>query len=73
MRGRGKGKSYPKMYGKHAHRRVAEQELGRQLMPGEIVHHKDENKLNYQAENLEVLASQSEHAKLHHFGMKGGK
>ena len=68
QRGRGAGKSYPKLYGRHAHRVVAEQKLGRPLLPGEIVHHEDENKLNYSADNLEVLPSQAEHARLHFLG-----
>ena len=70
LRGRGAGKSYPKLNGRHAHRVVAEQKIGRKLEPGEIVHHKDENKLNYSARNLKVLPSQSVHAKLHGFGTK---
>ena len=57
---------YPKIAGVHAHRVVAEQKLGRKLHPGEIVHHKDENKLNYSLDNLEVLKNQAEHLRLHH-------
>lgn len=70
QRGRGDGKSYPKLLGKHAHRAMAEQALGRKLLPGEVVHHKDEDRTNFAPENLEVLASQAEHAR-HHF--KGKK
>lgn len=62
---KGNGKSYPKIHGVHAHRVVAEKILGRKLKKGEVVHHKDENKLNYSEDNLEVLSSQNEHAKLH--------
>lgn len=62
---KGDGKTYPKIHGRAAHRVMAEKMLGRKLKPGEIVHHKDENKLNYQEDNLEVISSQSEHAKLH--------
>ena len=62
---KGVGKAYPKIYGRHAHRVVAEAMIGRKLRPGEVVHHKDENRLNYSEDNLEVLASQKEHAKLH--------
>ena len=63
--GSGEGKTYPKLHGRHVHRTVAERVLGRKLKPGEIVHHKDGNKQNFSPDNLEVLPSQSEHAKLH--------
>lgn len=65
LRGRGEGKSYPKLNGRHAHRVIAEQKLGRPLEPGEIVHHRDENKLNYSADNLDILSGQSEHNRVH--------
>jgi len=61
----GEGKSYPKIHGKPAHRVTMEAKLGRKLISGEVVHHKDENRLNYSEDNLEVLSSQKEHAKLH--------
>lgn len=70
LRGRGEGKAYPKLNGRHAHRVVAEQKLGRPLRPGEIAHHCDENKLNYSAENIDVLSSRAEHARLHTTGTK---
>ena len=63
--GTGERKSYPRLNGRHVHRAVAEKILGRKLKPGEVVHHKDGNKLNFSEENLEVLPSQSKHAKLH--------
>jgi hypothetical protein len=44
---------------------VAELVLGRPLAPAEIVHHKDLDSLNDDPGNLEVLPSQSEHARLH--------
>lgn len=62
---KGNGKTYPKIHGRHAHRVTAEKMLGRKLKSGEVVHHKDGNKLNYNEDNLEVLNSQKEHAKLH--------
>jgi hypothetical protein len=59
-------KSYPKIRGRHAHRVIAEEKLGRPLRSGEIVHHEDEDKRNYAPNNIAVLPSQSEHAR-HHF------
>lgn len=67
---KGVGKAYPKIHGRAAHRVTMEAKLGRKLRPGEVVHHKDENKLNYREDNLEMLASQGEHAKLH---LKNGR
>ena len=63
--GRGDGKSYTKRYGRHEHRVVAEQILGRELKPGEIVHHEDGNKRNNDPRNIYIFASQSEHAAYH--------
>lgn len=65
QRGRGEGRSYIKRYGRHEHRVVAEQTIGRALLPGEVVHHKDGNKRNNDPANLEVLPNQGEHAKIH--------
>lgn len=56
--------SYVKYYGRHLHRIVAEEKIGRKLKPGEIVHHIDGDKKNNSPENLEVM-TQSEHIKLH--------
>lgn len=44
------------------HRVLAEQTLGRPLLPGEIVHHRDGNKTNNAPQNLLVLPSQAYHA-----------
>lgn len=63
--GKGEGKTYTKTYGRHTHRIVAEQILGRPLKPGEVVHHIDGNKRNNNPENLMVFASQALHAKWH--------
>jgi hypothetical protein len=63
--GKGSGKSYPKLYGRHEHRVVAEQMLGRKLRPGEVIHHIDGNKRNNDPSNLMVFSTQSEHAKFH--------
>lgn len=57
--------SYPKYYGKHEHRMVAARKIGRPLKKGEVVHHKDGNRRNNHPDNLEVLPSQAEHARLH--------
>lgn len=59
--GKGTGKSYPKFYGRHEHRIVAEVKLGRPLKPGEVVHHIDHNVRNNNPENLMVFENQSDH------------
>lgn len=62
---RGTGtKTYVKENGRHQHRLVAEQILGRKLKENEIVHHKDNNKKNNDPSNLEVM-TQAEHAREH--------
>lgn len=61
----GQGKSYSKIYGRHEHRAIAKQILGRKLQGSEVVHHIDGNKRNNEIDNLIILPSQSEHAKLH--------
>ena len=58
--------SYAKHYGKHLHRVVAEEMLGRPLAKGEVVHHIDENKQNNDPSNLMVFPSQVEHMRFHH-------
>jgi hypothetical protein len=45
----------------YEHRLVASEKLGRDLLPGEVVHHIDGNKLNNDPVNLEVLAGHAEH------------
>lgn len=64
MLGTGQGKSYEKTFGKHTHRIVAEQKLGRPLETDEIVHHIDGDKRNNEPSNLMVM-TQAEHARLH--------
>lgn len=64
-RGTGQKDGYVKLGGRHMHRVVMEDKLGRPLKPGEIVHHVDEDKKNNAPDNLELMPSQSEHARLH--------
>ncbi len=51
-------------YGRYA----MQQQLGRELFPNEIVHHKDGNPCNNTLSNLELLFDRAEHASLHHKG-----
>ena len=46
------------------HRVIVEQSLGRALLHGEVVHHKDHNKSNNDISNLQVM-SPSAHVVLH--------
>ena len=47
---------------------IAEEMLGRSLLPEEVVHHKDLNKLNNNPDNLMVFASRSDHSRFHESG-----
>lgn len=57
--------NYPKFFGRHLHRTVAELALGRELKPGEVVHHIDGNNQNNDYKNLMVFKNQAQHAAWH--------
>jgi hypothetical protein len=66
-----KPSTYRKYLGRHEHRVVAEQKIGRPIQPGEHVHHIDGDKHNNNPDNLIVLTA-SEHQRLHAMERKNG-
>ena len=52
------------------HRYKAEKKIGRKLIKGEVVHHKDRNKENNSFNNLHVCKDQAEHDRIHKFDAK---
>lgn len=49
----------------YEHRLVAERNIGRRLKPGELVHHKDEDKQNNDPGNIQVVPDRRWHALAH--------
>ena len=57
---------------KYEHRTIVEQQIGRDLLTEEHVHHKDGNKLNNSIDNLEII-SKADHARNHAIDRNLGK
>ena len=55
---------------KLVHIHVAEKMLGRSLHPGEVLHHKNRNKLDNRMSNLWVFNSQQDHYNIHKKDLK---
>lgn len=69
-RGTGKKAKYVKEGGEYQHRKVAREQLGRELLPGEVVHHIDGDGKNNDPNNLVVITA-SEHSRVHHPRLAG--
>lgn len=46
-------------------RKIVENKIGRKLKTNELVHHKDESRMNNSPANLEVMKGQKEHGRIH--------
>jgi hypothetical protein len=56
--------------GTPVHRWMASRKLGRELYPGEVVHHKNRDKADNSPENLHVFRNQAEHDRIHKIDAK---
>ena len=68
---KGEGLTYRKVNGRHEHRTVAEEVLGRPLGKNEVVHHEDLDKRNNDPSNLFVFPTQSWHKRHHNLKHPG--
>ena len=64
QRDRGTCKGYRKVAGKHEHRSVMENHIGRKLTSNDIVHHRNRNKRDNRLSNLK-LTTRSDHIAEH--------